>query len=295
MTFWEDARSLPSLRLAQESTPELQVSFLIPAHNCKGFLEKTVLVVRDYLENQFHNNFEIILIPNGTQSRDDPTVKTAEALAHRFPEVRTISPEVSGGKGIALRTGFTQSRGKWIFFMDADLPYDIAFFSAAARLLADGVDFVTGNRRLPQSHFDVPVPILHLAYRRHCAGVIFNRVVRWLFPLATTDTQAGIKAMSRAMAEVAFSRQVCPGFFFDIEFFLCCSGFRFRSAEIPVTLFLNSEKSSVQLFRESLLALIWLSRIFWRFKRREYSLPREQRSAPAIKAALPVSAVEKTQ
>jgi hypothetical protein len=166
--------------------------------------------------------------------------------------------------------------------MDADLPYDITFFSVAARLLADEVDFVTGNRRLPQSRFDIPVSILHLAYRRHLTGVLFNRLVRSLFPIAVTDTQAGIKAMSRRMAEVAFSRQICPGFFFDIEFFLCCAGFHFRNAEIPVTLFLNSEKSTVQLLRESMLAAIWLAKIYWKFRQGGYTVPEGHSAAPEI-------------
>ena len=275
MLFWEETRSLPSLSLDQGSAPKLCVSFLIPARHCDGILERTVLSVWDYLRSQFPNDFEIIIIPNDPQSEDDPTYEVAEALARRFPEVKVVSHKVPRGKGVALRTGFAQSLGRSIFFMDADLPYGMTFFSAAAGLLADGVDFVSGNRRLPQSRFDIPVPILHLAYRRHRAGVLFNRVVRWLFPITATDTQAGIKAMSRRMAEVAFSRQICPGFFFDIEFFLCCAGFRFRNAEIPVTLFLNSEKSNVQLFRESLLAAIWLAKIFWKFKRGGYAAPKE--------------------
>jgi dolichyl-phosphate beta-glucosyltransferase len=271
---------LPSLAAGQRPAPELSVSFLIPARHCGGFLEHTVVSVRDYLSNRFPNDFEIILIPNGTPSEDGLTYEVVEALARRFPEVKTVPHPVAQGKGVALQTGFAQSIGKWIFFMDADLPYEMTFFSGAAGLLADGVDFVTGNRRLPQSRFNIPVPLLHLAFRRHRAGVLFNRVVRWVFPIEVTDTQAGIKALSRRMAEAAFSRQICPGFFFDIEFFLCCAGFRFRQAEIPVTLFLNSEKSSVQLFRESLLAVIWLAKIFWRFKRGGYTLLTGRNPAP---------------
>jgi glycosyltransferase involved in cell wall biosynthesis len=249
----------------------LQVSFLIPAHRCGSVLEHTVLSVRDYLQSHFPNKFEILIIPNGPRVEGDQTYSVAEELANRFLEVKLVNHQVPPGKGAALQAGFTQSLGEWVFFTDADLPYDLSFFSEATQLLVDGVDFVSGNRRLPQSHFDMPVPLLHLAYRRHCIGLLFNRIVRLLFPIKTSDTQAGIKAMSHRMAEVAFSRQTCPGFLFDLEFFLSCVGFGFRSEETPLTFFLRSEKSTIQLWRETVQAFFWLAKIFWRYKRDWYT------------------------
>jgi glycosyltransferase involved in cell wall biosynthesis len=271
MTFWKEIHSVLPLDIWQPQSNGLRVSFLIPARSSSSVLEHTVLSIRDYLQSQFPDKFEIIVIPNGSCVEGDQTYKIAEQLAHRLPEVKLVNHKELWGKGAALRAGFAQSLGEWVFFTDADLPYDLSFFTKAAQLLADGVNFVSGNRRLPQSHFNMPVPLLHLAYRRHCIGLTFNRIVRLLFPIKTSDTQAGIKAMSHRMAEVAFSRQTCPGFLFDLEFFLCCDGFNFRSAEIPVTFFLRSEKSTVQLWREGVQAGIWLAKIFWRYKRGWYT------------------------
>jgi len=275
--FREEIRCLPSLDPFEKSLSNVAVSFLLPAYHYGASLERTVSLVRDYLKSQFADRFEIIIIPNGSRENDDQTYEAAEALASCFQEVKVIPHQSPRGKGAALRTGYSQSAGKWIFFMDVDLPYDIAFFSKAAELLTKGYDFVTGNRRLSESRFDIPVSVLPLAYRRHQIGLTFNRAVRWLFPITVTDTQAGIKAMSRRMAEAAFSNQICPGFFFDVEFFLCCEGFHFRNAEIPVTLFLNSEKSTVQLLRESILGIIWLVKIFLKFKRGGYTLEKGAR------------------
>jgi len=270
LAFWEEIHSLSPSDILQKQYSGLSVSFLIPARSCGSVLEHTVFSIRDYLQSQFPDAFEIIIIPNGSVEGDQ-TYKIAEELARRYPEVKLVNHEVLLGKGGALRAGFAQSVGKWVFFTDADLPYDLSFFTIAAQLLADGVDFVSGNRRLPQSHFNMPVTLLHLAYRRHCIGLIFNRIVGLLFPIKTSDTQAGIKAMSHRMAETAFSRQTCPGFLFDIEFFLCCVGFQFRSAEVPVTFFLRSEKSTIQLWREGVQAAIWLAKIFWKFKQGWYT------------------------
>jgi hypothetical protein len=145
---------------------------------------------------------------------------------------------------------------------DADLPYELEFFTRATRELSSGIDFVTGNRRLGSSEFSLPVELLPVAYNRHRLGLAFNAVVRLLFGVRTTDTQAGIKAMSRRFAEAAFSDQVCPGFFFDLEFFLTAQGRGFQHRELPVVLRLESEKSTVRIVRESLQAAYWLSRIF---------------------------------
>src|SRR5262249_47612295 len=69
---------------------------------------------------------------------------------------------------------------------------------------------------------------------------------------------AGIKGMSRELALEGFSRQRCPGFFFDLEFFLVAGFFGYPWKELPVILHLNSEKSTVRVFRESILAIFWL-------------------------------------
>ena len=115
MSFWEETHSLSSLTQDQIVAPELRVSFLIPARRCDGLLEQTVVLVRDYLRSQFPDDFEIILIPNGIRGKGDQTYEVAQTLARRFSEVKVVSHQVPQGKGLALRTGFVQSRGKWVF------------------------------------------------------------------------------------------------------------------------------------------------------------------------------------
>lgn len=247
--------------------PELQVSMLIPAKGAGHALEKTVTTARQYLATHFPDSFEIIIIPTVERNSTDPTLSVAQDLAQRFRDVKVCPHYLPIGKGAALRTGFLTAKGEWIFFTDADLPYDLTFFDQAVMKLRAGFDFITGNRRIPTSYFDVPVDLLNLAYKRHSLGILFNRFARTFLPIQATDTQAGIKAMSRRFALEAFRRQTCPGFFFDLEFFLTCTKSEgldrlpFLHAELPVTLHLNTEKSTVRVLRESLLAVYWLTRI----------------------------------
>jgi len=253
----------------------LRVTLLIPAKSSGHSLENTVFEANRFLQQRFGDSYEIILIPNPSPSDEgDDSPAVAASLAERLARVRVCEHRGAPGKGGALRTGFAGSRGDWLFFTDADLPYDLDFFERAARELENGVEFVTGNRRMAVSVFDIPVRLLPLAYRRHRLGVLFNRFVRLFMPIATTDTQAGAKAMSRRMAEAAFAAQTCPGFFFDLEFFLTAHRRGFAQKELPVTLYLNSEKSTVRVIRESALAIYWLLRIFWQDRRGAYEAAR---------------------
>jgi dolichyl-phosphate beta-glucosyltransferase len=241
--------------------PTLDVSLLIPARSSAHALEGTVVEARRYLASRFER-FEIVLIPNpGADAATDRSGDVARSLATRFPEVKVVPHEGIAGKGAALRTGFLASRGRWVFFTDADLPYELDFFDEAALRLRQGYGLVTGNRRVGSSQFEMPVSLLPLAYGRHRLGLGFNRMARTLLPIRSGDTQAGIKAMSRDLAQAAFSRQRCPGFFFDLELFLTAANDGYLQTELPVRLHLNSEKSTVRVLREGILATFWLFRI----------------------------------
>ncbi|MBI2712425.1 MAG: glycosyltransferase [Bdellovibrio sp.] len=269
-----ELRPLP--RLAQSTATgftlkvenPVEVSLVIPAKNSTHSLETTVREAHAYLLNRFSNSFEIILVPNPS-GPDDPSDRVAESLARQLDQVRVVPHEKPPGKGAALQTGIVKSRGNWIFFTDSDLPYDLDFFDQAIEKLRGGYDLVTGNRRLASSHFHIPVSLLRLAYGRHRLGLGFNALVRMLFPIQTTDTQAGIKAFSRRLAVETFSRQTCPGFLFDLELFLTAHGQGLSQTDLPVTLHLNTEKSTVRILREFVLVAYWLSRI-WIQNRRGY-------------------------
>ena len=225
-----------------------------------------------FLAQHFPANYEIIVSVNG-----DSTAlieQTSKNLRQSFVALEQVivhehySPR---GKGACLRSASCLARGEMVAFIDTDLPYDLSFFVQGQRLLTQGYELILGNRRLPDSHFVIPVPLLSLAYGRHRLGLAFNSVVRRLFPsISTVDTQAGIKMMSRRIARHAFAHQQCPGFLFDIELILAAQAVGAKVGELPVTMHLNYEKSTVRLMREGLRALKWLYRIKRNELRGEY-------------------------
>lgn len=248
----------------------VDISLLIPARAAGDAIAATLEAAVAFFETQAPGHYEIIVIPNGSEDSAQ-TAAQAEATARRFPTVRVVPHAGEAGKGAALRTGYRASRGRWICFTDADLPYDLNFFTQALAILKKSqAALVIGNRRRADSEFDVPVSLLSLAYGRHRLGLAFNRCVRWILPLDVRDTQAGIKAFSRELAEAAFARQECPGFFFDLELLLTARAHGMRTVELPVLLYLRSEKSTVRLLRDLASALHWLRRIRARDRAGEY-------------------------
>jgi len=267
MNISDEFKALKPLK-SKENTKELcaapttEVSLIIPARNASESLRNTVLEAHTFLAQRYPNAFEIILVPNPPPGdQKDQSVSKAEELASQFQNVLCHPHYAPPGKGAAIRTGLQFARGKWVLFTDSDLPYDLRFFDQAIETLKSGTDLVTGNRRLSSSHFYIPVRLLRLAYGRHRLGLWYNKLVRTLLPIQTTDTQAGIKAMSRRLAQEVSQRQGCPGFLFDLEIFLTARGQGFHVAEFPVTLYLNSEKSTVRILRECILVGFWLTRI----------------------------------
>ncbi|MGZ6334179.1 MAG: ChbG/HpnK family deacetylase [Bdellovibrionota bacterium] len=108
--------------------------------------------------------------------------------------------------------------------------------------------------------------LLPLVNGRHRLGLWFNRVVRWLLPVQTTDTQSGTYAMTRRLAHAAFAVQLAPDFLFDLELSLTAVGHQMKEKDLPVRLLLSEEKSSVRVSRESWAILMELPRLSRRFR-----------------------------
>jgi len=206
--------------------------------------------------------FEIVLVPNSAPGDvNDPARTWCQELASTLPNVRTVPHVGPAGKGAALQTGMLAARGRYLFFTDADLPFGLDFFERAAKLLQSGTALVVGNRRSPESMFEVPVPLLRLTYGRHRLSLMFNRLVRFVLPIRFVDTQAGIKGMIREFAQSTFTRDICPGFFFDLELFLVAHELNLSMADLPVHFTQRDEATTVRLMRQSLIGMYWLLRI----------------------------------
>jgi len=95
----------------------LIISILIPSFN----EEKTILNVLNRISETMGSsvNYEVIIINDGST---DNTLNLLEQNKNLYNQL--ITYEKNCGKGNAIKKGLEVSKGKYIFFQDADLEYD---------------------------------------------------------------------------------------------------------------------------------------------------------------------------
>ena len=93
------------------------ISILIPSFN----EEKTILNILNRISKTIDSsiNYEVVIINDGST---DNTLKLLEQNKNLYNQL--ITYERNYGKGNAVKKGLEVSKGKYIFFQDADLEYD---------------------------------------------------------------------------------------------------------------------------------------------------------------------------
>jgi len=99
------------------SDKSIQVSIIIPVYNEDKSILEVLKRIHATVDSQ--NNFEIIVINDGST---DNTLKVLEENKNLYNQL--ITYERNYGKGNAVKKGLEVSKGKYIFFQDADLEYD---------------------------------------------------------------------------------------------------------------------------------------------------------------------------
>ena len=159
--------------------PELSVFF--PFYNEEDNIEAQT---KDALKTipQLANKFEIILIDDGSV---DKTGKIGQKLAKKYRSVKVIRHRVNKGYGGALKTGFKNSRYKWIFFTDGDRQFRLADLSKLIRK-TNGAGLVIGYR---QKRADPPIRLLN--------AKLFNFLIKILFGLRVRDVDCAFKLINK--------------------------------------------------------------------------------------------------
>ena len=86
------------------------VSIIIPCYNAEKTLEKTL----ESIFNQTYNNYEIIVVNDGS------TDETSDILNVYKNKIKVINQENKGAAATRNR-GFKESKGQYLLFCDADV------------------------------------------------------------------------------------------------------------------------------------------------------------------------------
>ena len=252
------------------------LSIIIPAKASGEFILPKVEVLLSYLQQHWQGLFEVMVCVNGELAEVQKTY--AVLVAHFADDSRVLLHQhlAPKGKGAALQSAFLKTQYPLIAFIDADLPFDLTFLLQAEALVNKGSSLVVGNRRLANSRVHLPTILLPSLFKRHVFGLLYNRAVRLLFGIQQSDTQCGIKLMTREFAARLFCHLTCHGFSYDVEMFLLAQGHGDQVSSIPVTLIHDHGQSTLSLGSELIRST--RSLIYLKYKK----LRGEYRTRPAL-------------
>jgi len=152
--------------------------------------------------------FEIIIVVDGQL---DTTYQKAKAFAQGKKDVKTYLLKINQGKGHAVRHGFSKATGDLVAFIDAGREIDPAGLSMLlAHLEWYKADIIVGSKRHLASQVNYP-------FNRRVLSWGYFSLVKLLFGIKLTDTQAGIKLFRRPVLKKVLPKLVVKRYAFDIE------------------------------------------------------------------------------
>jgi dolichyl-phosphate beta-glucosyltransferase len=234
------------------TTPDL--SIIIPAYNEEALIPGTLDGLQAYLSAR-PELFEIIVVDDGSQ---DKTVESIQAWKKRNgADLRLLVNQKNMGKGFAIRRGVMESRGLYVIFIDADLPYELYAIDDFLKALRSGCDLAIGSRVLPGSEVR-GVPAV-----RYAAGQVFSWMVQTVLFRGLPDTQCGFKSFRSAAAKEIFRRLTIGGFGFDVEMLFVARKLKFAIQPVAVHMIDHRYRSRVRLFIDSLKMFSNLFMVRW--------------------------------
>tara|TARA_B100000575_G_scaffold284701_1_gene279081 strand:+ start:935 stop:1879 length:945 start_codon:yes stop_codon:yes gene_type:complete len=158
----------------------MDVSIIIPLYN----ESESLIELNKWIHNTFKDNklsYEIIYVDDGS---NDQSWKIIEKLARENNYVKGISFNKNYGKSQALRVGFSESNGKYVATLDADLqdsPEEIPVM--IEKLISNELDMISGwKKKRYDSYFYKKIPSL-----------FFNMIARFFSGIKLHDFNCGIK------------------------------------------------------------------------------------------------------
>lgn len=234
------------------TSPDL--SIIVPAYNEEALIVSTLEGLKTYFSTR-PEQYEIIVVDDGSQ--DKTASCTANWQKTNSVDVRLLVNEKNKGKGSSIKRGVLESRGNYVIFIDADLPYELDAIDEFLKALRNGCDLAVGSRVLPGSQVK-GVPIL-----RFISGQIFSWMVQTVLFAGLPDTQCGFKSFRSAPAKEIFRRLTIDGFGFDVEMLFVARKLKLAVQPVAVRMIDHRHRSRVRLVIDSFKMFANLFMVRW--------------------------------
>ncbi|MGV8163173.1 MAG: glycosyltransferase [Candidatus Nanoarchaeia archaeon] len=221
---------------------KIEFEIFIPVYNESENLEKNLKKVRNYLDNQ--NISSAITIVNDNSS--DNTKKILNNIKKKYA-LNILNYSQGPSRRENLARAMSESRAKYIIFMDFDLATDIKHLPELIRELKKGNDVVIGSRYLPQS-------VLKREKHRLLISKPYNLFMRIYFGSKIKDHQCGFKGFNavkfkKIQTKMGYDQKYKRGWFWDVEFLVRAQKDKYKIMEIPVN-WTAGKKTSFNIRRE---------------------------------------------
>jgi glycosyltransferase involved in cell wall biosynthesis len=248
----------------------VRYSIVVPAFNEERRIATTLDCLLQYFGERAAK-LEILVVDDGSTDRTSDVVLWYRRKTYRIKLLRVPH----GGKGAAVRHGFSRAHGEFIFLCDADLKNGVSELEKLEMALMTGADVAIGSRWVEPAPEAKPQP----PYRR-VSSRIFNFFAHNLLGLQFKDTQCGLKAFTREAAQTLFVHQSIDGWAFDPELLLIARRLGYRVVEVPIELNHDYATSRFRPLRDGLTTVTELFSIVLRDATGAYPRP--------VKVAVPI-------
>ena len=215
-------------------------SFLIPCYNCEKFiLSNGFKLLKKIKKNKI--NFEVLFLNDGSE---DGSLKELKKLQFKYNKVKVINFQKNEGKSSVLKKSIKKTSGNIIVFYDCDLPY-FNYFNSIIRLLKNGHDFVTIDRRAIKSKFYYANSNLYQIFRYLVSKFVNILISFTILNEFGGDTQSGLKGF-RVIKHFKNQKFISNKFFLDAEIISFFDQKNIKITSVPIK-YKISKTSSIRI------------------------------------------------
>ncbi len=197
----------------------MKLSVIIPVYDERATIEE---IIRRVQEVKVGLEKEIIVVDDCSQDGTSEILKNLKS-----PDLKICRHAKNMGKGVALRTGFSEAEGDIILIQDADLEYNPQDYPRLLEAILDGrADVVYGSRFLGGPH-------RVLFFWHYVGNKILTTLSNMLSNLNLSDMETGYKVFKREILEtIEFKSR---RFGFEPEFTMKVARKNCRIYEVPIS------------------------------------------------------------
>jgi glycosyltransferase involved in cell wall biosynthesis len=201
------------------------LSLVIPAYRQEKIIVKNITQIKKVLD-KIRYDYEIIVVVDGEIDHTFEKLKKAH-----IPKVKVLSYKDNQGKSFAIRLGMHYAKGDYVTFIDSGMEIDPNGISMLVEHMEwYDADIIVGSKRHLASRVEYPLTRKILSYG-------YYYIVKLLFGLRITDTQAGLKLVRKDVLERVLPRMIEKKFAGDLELLVVAEKLGYtRIYEAPVKL-----------------------------------------------------------